>query len=212
MANNYDTIASSYDRLSRLVFFRSQINAQKDQLPYIPPASRVLIVGGGTGWILKAIAQVQPHALNITFVDSSAKMINLAKMVDTGPHQVNFIQGAIEDQTFDHAFDVVITAFLFDNFEATQAEKVFHQLQRCLKPGGLWLFSDFTETPVQPWQSVLLKVMYIFFNYMAQVKATRLFKTSTLFQEHGYQQLVNKAYYGKFIVSRVYKKGPGNHA
>jgi hypothetical protein len=47
MLNNYDKIAGHYDTLSRLVFFKSQVNAQINQLRYIQENSHILIVGGG---------------------------------------------------------------------------------------------------------------------------------------------------------------------
>jgi len=206
MVNNYDRIASSYDRLSRLVFFHAQTDAQKDQLPFIPPASKILIVGGGTGWILEAIAKVNPSGLNITFIDISANMVALARKVDAGDNKVLFLQGAIEDQEFEHPFDLVITAFLFDNFAGTRAEQVFEKLHGLLNPGGLWLFSDFSETSTRPWQSVLLKLMYAFFRQIAQVEANTLFNTKQLFQEHGYRQVFHKQYYWKFIESSIYEK------
>ena len=206
MVNNYDRIASTYDRLSRLVFFQAQTNAQKVQLPFIPPGSKILIVGGGTGWILEAIAKVPFSGLNITFVEISANMIALARKVDAGNNKVFFLQSAIEDQDFEHPFDVVITAFLFDNFGGPRAEQVFEKLHGTLKNGGLWLFSDFSETSTRPWQSVLLKLMYAFFRQIAQVEANSLFNTAPLFQKHGYRRVFHKLYYWKFIESSVYEK------
>jgi hypothetical protein len=60
MLNNYDKIAGHYDTLSRLVFFKSQVNAQINQLPYIQWDSHVLIVGGGTGGSWKSSRRFIP--------------------------------------------------------------------------------------------------------------------------------------------------------
>ena len=46
----WDRIARIYDRLARLVYGRQIVRAQVDLLEHISPGSRVLIVGGGTGW------------------------------------------------------------------------------------------------------------------------------------------------------------------
>ncbi|RZL54089.1 MAG: methyltransferase type 12, partial [Pedobacter sp.] len=75
MINNYDKIANQYDTLSRLVFFKSQVNAQINQLHNIPKDSSVLIVGGGTGWILEEIVKLHPSGIKIIYVEISAKML-----------------------------------------------------------------------------------------------------------------------------------------
>jgi ubiquinone/menaquinone biosynthesis C-methylase UbiE len=206
MVNNYDHIASSYDRLSRLVFFNAQTRAQTVQLPFIAPGSNILIVGGGTGWILKEIAQIHPKGLTITYNEISANMIKLAQKVNAGENKVLFLQGAIEEQLLEQNFDVIITAFLFDNFASTRATQVFHKLDQLLKDGGLWLFSDFSPTQSKAWHTLLLKLMYAFFKCIAQVEASSLFNTSKLFQQHGYQSIFQEQYFGKFIESIVYKK------
>ena len=96
MKNNYDRIARYYDTLSRLVFFRSQIKAQTDQLQVIPPGSRILIVGGGTGWILEEIAKVQASGLSITYVEISEEMLRLSKERGVKDIEVIFIHASAE--------------------------------------------------------------------------------------------------------------------
>ena len=206
MLNNYDRMASSYDWLSRLVFFNAQTQAQKAQLPFIPAGSNILIVGGGTGWILKEIAQIHPKGITITYLEISANMIKLAQKVNAGENKVLFIQGAIEDRLLEQSFDVIITAFLFDNFANARAKQVFNKLHLQLNNSGLWLFSDFSQTHNKAWHNILLKLMYAFFKRIAHVEASSLFNTSPLFQQHGYQIISHKNYYGKLIASIVYKK------
>ena len=76
MKNNYNTIAGYYDFLSRTIFQRSIINAQVALLSYIKPNSTVLIVGGGTGWILE---KIEPAGLEITYVEISENMLALSR-------------------------------------------------------------------------------------------------------------------------------------
>ncbi|WP_431293951.1 class I SAM-dependent methyltransferase [Pedobacter sp. P26] len=113
MNNNYDKIANHYDTLSRLVFFKSQVNAQVNQLQYIPKDSSVLIAGGGTGWILEEITKIYPSGLKIVYVEISAKMIALSQKREFKNNQVKFVNLGIEDFSTDTVFDVVLTPFLF---------------------------------------------------------------------------------------------------
>jgi spermidine synthase len=84
MAGNYDNSASFYDGLSRLVFGRTLIAAQVAFLSSIPKNAKVLIIGGGTGWILEEITRLYPSGLTITYVEISANMMALSQKRNTG--------------------------------------------------------------------------------------------------------------------------------
>lgn len=208
MTNNYDHIANYYDRLSRMVFFRSQVNAQIDQLKYIPKNSRVLIVGGGTGWILEELAKVQSAGLYIVYVEISANMIALSKGRNPGANRIDFINQGIEDFSSSMSFDVILTPFLFDNFSAQRAGTVFNQLDLLLKGNGHWLFVDFSlnEQKGRWWKSAFLKVMYVFFKRIGIVEASKLISMDSYFKNAGYQEIAGKSYYRGFIQSFVYRK------
>ncbi|MCD0488742.1 class I SAM-dependent methyltransferase [Pedobacter sp. MC2016-14] len=206
--NNYDKIAKYYDFLSRMVFFKSQVNAQKQQLALVPANSKVLIVGGGTGWILDEIAKLHPQGLEIIYVEISANMLELAKKRKYGNNSLEFVHLPIEEFVEQQSFDVILTAFLFDNFAKDRVKQVFSKLNYLLKPGGLWLFTDFVQQPRQSkiWQSLLLKTMYLFFRKLSNVEASHLIDTGAEFKQCGYLKLEEKDYYRGFIKSIVYKK------
>lgn len=205
MANNYDNAAPFYDQLSRLVFGRALVNAQVNLLKFVPPNSGILIVGGGTGWILEEISRLHSHGLLITYVELSAKMIALSKQRNTGDNKVNFINSAIENADLTTGYDIVITPFLFDNFKQPLANKVFSQLNTLLKPGGLWLYADF-ELTGKWWQPLLLKTMHLFFKLLCGVEASKLPEVKALFNQNNYRLVQSKGFLGGFIYSSVYQK------
>lgn len=208
MKNNYDKLAWIYDLLSRFVFFKAQVNAQVDLLPYIPANSNVLIAGGGTGWILESIAKIHPTGLSITYVELSKKMVALAKKKDCKNNKVLFVQKPMEDYILSDKFDVIITAFFFDNFEEKNATAVFNQLNKSLKNNGTWLFTDFLldTTNGKRWQGLLLKMMYLFFKIVTKIEAVKLIPMEPIFKTANYQNVFETYRYGKFIKSIVYKK------
>jgi len=217
MQNNYDNIASLYDFLSRMVFGTAQRDAQTALLPYIPANSRVLIAGGGTGWILEKIAAICPPSLKICYVEISANMLNLARKKQYQPNEVSFIHAAIEDYhpspaDMDNAiaadgFDVIITPFLFDNFDAARMPAVFMHLHGMLRSGGQWLFTDFHYQQQAPfWQRILLRSMYTFFRIIAHVETKKLADVAPLFHEQGYNVSFEAFFYAKFIYTAVYRK------
>lgn len=206
--NNYDEIAGSYDLLSRTVFFKSQVKAQTEQLTFIAPGSNILIVGGGTGWILEALTKTHSAGLKIKYVEISEKMSKLAGKRDIGRNTVEVINLPIEDFIDDCHYDVIMTAFLFDNFKEARIQQVFSKLNHMLKPSGLWLFSDF-EHPQKgnkKWQHLLLKTMYYFFGKIAHVEATELIAMQPWFEGKRYKPLAIKTYYQGFIKAIVYQK------
>lgn len=208
MLNNYDKIAPYYDTLSRLVFFKSQVIAQVNQLKYLPKNSSVLIVGGGSGWILEEISKIHPQGIKITYVEISAKMIILSKARNPGNNEVEFVNLGIEKFKSDRLFDVILTPFLFDNFNILRAEDVFKKLNDLLNKNGLWLFADFSlgGNKGKWWKWILLNSMYLFFRLLRIIEANKLVDINCYFIKANYQIMEERFYYGSFIKASIFKK------
>ena len=207
MGNNYNSIANIYDVLSRIVFGKSIMKAQIFLLKYIPENSRVLIVGGGTGWILSELSKMYEKEIEITYVEKSAKMIALSKQKNIQHNSVEFINAGIEEFPTGKKFDIIFTAFLFDNFLPEKIEFVFSKLNQLLKPNGLWLYADFMNDKINSkwWQKFLLKTMYLFFKITCNIETQQLINMNTYFS-NDYNKLSEKYFYSNFIKSAVYKK------
>jgi ubiquinone/menaquinone biosynthesis C-methylase UbiE len=209
MKNNYDNVARYYDFLSRIVFRTAQQDAQIALLPFIRQNSTVLIAGGGTGWILEEMAKTCPAGLHIHYVEISANMIAIAKEKQYQPHEVTFVNMAVEEfgRELTATFDVIITPFLFDNFSQERIKPVFLHLHKMLRPGGQWLFTDFHYQQQAPlWQRVLLRSMYMFFRMICRIEASALADIEPLFRDHHYSCLYEAFYFRKFIRTAVYGK------
>lgn len=206
--NNYDKIAKYYDFLSRMVFFKAQVNAQVCQLKYIAAQSQILIVGGGTGWVLEEISKVHAEGLRIVYLEISTKMIELSRLRDYGLNQVEFVNQGIEEFKTSTQFDLVCTPFLFDNFSQQRTDFVLEKLDSILKVSGLWLLADFNleDRNGKWWKHFLLKSMYAFFSLLKIVEARRLPDTKSYFDGADYVKLDECSFYGGFIQSVVYKK------
>jgi ubiquinone/menaquinone biosynthesis C-methylase UbiE len=204
MAANYNNSAWFYDRLSRLVYGNALVNAQLYLLHYIKPDTRILIVGGGTGWILDELSRIHPSGLNITYVEVAADMMALSKKRNTGSNEVVFINDAIENVNRSPDFDVVITPFLFDNFTEQTLHSVFAHIHSLLKSGGLWLNADFQLTG-KWWQQFLLKSMFLFFKVICGIEASKLPEIESHFTSNDYKVISEKTFFNDFIVAKVYR-------
>ena len=202
---NYDNAASFYDKLSRLVFGDRLIKAQVYLLRHIPPNAKVLIVGGGTGWILDELTRLHPSGLDITYVEISANMMALSQKRNAGDNHVTFINQPIQQVALHDNFDITITPFLLDNFTDESLPSVFEPIHQCLKSTGFWLYTDFQLTG-KLWQGIMLKSMLLFFKILCGVESWRLPDAKGMFVKHGYSVVDEKSFFGEFVVSRVYFK------
>jgi len=207
MAANYDKIAPVYDLLSRIIFGRQIINAQVGLLKYIPANGRLLIVGGGTGWILEEITKLHPADLTIDYVEPSARMMVLSRKRNCGRNTVNFIKLPIEDFNAYLQYDVIMTPFFFDNLEQDKIGIVFSKLNALLKANGLFLYTDFVNDGGKGplWQKILLYIMYVFFKLTCGIEANELIDMGGYFNE-SYQVIIETRYYLKFIRAVAYQK------
>lgn len=209
MINNYDPIAGNYDFLSRLIFGQNLILSQTCLLQHIPPKSNILIAGGGTGWILEETAKIHSSGLCITYVEISEKMIRLAKKRNVKQNEVYFVNKAIEDFTTSDQYDVILTAFLFDNFGNERAELVFQKLAPMLKEKGKWLFADFhIDQESKQWQKLLLKLMFRFFRIICNIEAKELIPMDVKFKESGFREIYSYSRFHNFLKSSVYIRIP----
>lgn len=207
MGNNYNKIAGIYDFLSRVVFQKSIINAQKFLLQHISADSKILIVGGGTGWILEELSKMYNEGIEITYVEKSSQMITLSKQKNIQHNTIEFINKGIEEFSTEKKFNAVFTAFLFDNFQQEKIELVFSKLNQLLKPNGLWLYADFINHKNNSawWQKFLLKTMYLFFKLTCNIETQQLIDMSSYF-DGSYNKISEEYFYHNFIKAVVYKK------
>jgi ubiquinone/menaquinone biosynthesis C-methylase UbiE len=208
MPNNYDPIAAYYDLVHRLFYGRAEINAQVELLSFIKPGDRLLIVGGGTGWILEKIAALYRSGLAITYIESSSAMMALSRKRDCGQNRVEFVEGSVEQFITTLRYDCILTGFFFDNFASDQARRIVGELAPRLVAGGFWLFTDFyyQKGKGKWWQAILLKLMYFSARLICNVEAEELTDMEPIFTAAGFEEEYAAFYYGGFIKAIAYRK------
>ena len=207
MAANYNAIANIYDLLSRIVFGNAIVRAQQSFIKFIPPNSKLLIVGGGTGKILEYISQLHATGLTVDYVEASSKMLSLSKKRYYADNKVNFIALPVEDFKTDVMYDAILTPFVLDNFNREKLPAVFNQLNSRLQDNGIWLYADFAYTKNESpwWQKILLAVMYFFFSITAGIEANELVDITAYF-EKDFTKAFEAKFYARFIKATVYRK------
>ena len=199
-ANNFDGIAFIYDRLAKLIFGKSIIKSQRHFLTKIPDKATILILGGGTGWILQEITKIKPN-VEIIFIDASARMIEVAQLKSTGKN-IRFIQGT-ENHIPDQQFDVVITNFYLDLFREESLSGVIFKVKSSLAPRAIWIATDFVNQ--RPWHKTTLKLMYLFFLITCNIEAKQLPDWNKALNHIGGKKIESKFFYRNFIEATVFQ-------
>lgn len=215
---SFDRIAPYYDRLAQLVFGRSMPRAQCFFLNRIPPNARVLVVGGGSGWLLPYLL-AQPEIVHITYVETSIKMLALAQQKlsqydEPTITSVDFIHGNEQSLPDKHCFSAVITNFVLDMYQGEALDRLIQTLAAHLEPHGRWLLTDFRLSEKRKhrlWQRVMTKAMYTFFHLTAGIAQQSL----PLYDDHlikaGFQKTQEQSFFADFIVSQVYQRAVGSN-
>lgn len=213
---SFDRVAFAYDFLKKIIFGRSIEISQVEFLSKIPINSSVLIIGGGTGKLLKEI-WLSGRAGNITYLEFSEKMLEISKRRVTSvradgqlPENIKFIKGSIENLDPFKKFDVIFTPFVLDIIGEDQLPDFLKGVDSILSVDGLWFFTDFQISASSKWirlyQKGLIKAMYIFFNFTSNLKIERLPDFSQYFSNLGYQVIYSASFYKDFIQSKVLQR------
>lgn len=111
---------------------------------------KLLDIGGGTGWLLNVIKQIDPRIKFTQVVDIDEKAKNTA--IANG-HA--YFQGRIEDFETDKKYDLILMLNLIEHVESPKA--VMHKIQEILNIGGFVLM----KTPnIDSWDARLFKKSY----------------------------------------------------
>ncbi|MFT2009067.1 class I SAM-dependent methyltransferase [Pontibacter sp. 13R65] len=185
--------------------------AQQALLPYIAEQDRVLLIGGGSGWLLEQILLHHPK-LKLLYLEASPKMLQMAqnryRRLQVSGHQVEFRLGTEALLHETDVFDVIFTPFLLDLFLPHRLHLLMNRLANSLAPEGLWLFSDFwpVATPPLWWQQLLLKSMYTFFGMVSQVRARSLPDFKSHFEQLQLEEVYSSSYAKGMVQSKVFQR------
>lgn len=201
IARGFDRLAPFYDSLARLIIGKGIKQSQLYFLNHLSNKSKLLVLGGGTGWILPHLFKINP-GLEIHYIDVSKNMIAHAKRRVSSANNIQFIVGTVENIT-DRDFDCVVTNFYLDLFDNTKLEKLVPQIKASLLPGAYWLATDFVG--VTRWHRTVLWIMYRFFYVTTGLRNLRLPEWQARLVNAGGTIIDQKHFSRDFIQTVVFK-------
>ncbi|GHA77089.1 class I SAM-dependent methyltransferase [Pontibacter akesuensis] len=211
--SGFSRTAPFYDTLAHLVYGRSLQQAQLALLPAIPAQARVLVIGGGSGWILLQLLQTAKR-LDILYLDAAPAMLQRAQKKYAQGRQahtctVSFRLGNEDSLQPQERFDVILTPFLLDLFPPKRLQHLMGNLAHALAPEGKWLFADFwpVQQPPPLWQRLLIRGMYTFFGLISGVQARQLPDYEEHFSLLGFKEKYSQQFYGGMVQAKVFERG-----
>lgn len=208
--SGFSRTAFFYDALARLVYGKSLQQAQLALLPAIPPQARVLVIGGGSGWILEQLLQTHKH-LDILYLDAAPAMLQraqqkYARLSHAHTCTVRFRLGTEKSLEPQEQFDVLFTPFLLDLFPPQRLHQLMTRLAQALDPKGKWLFADFwpVKSPPPRWQRLLIRSMYTFFGLISGVQARQLPDYQKHFTQLHYKEKYSQSFFHGMVQAKVF--------
>jgi len=200
IAKGFDFLAPFYDVLGRLFIGKSIIISQLYFLKRFKECKHLLIVGGGSGWLLDLLCRECPD-VRIDYIDVSPGMLNRAKKRLRNNQRINFIQGA-ENDIPDRLYDGVITNFYLDMFDEKRLNVVIGKIKGSLTKSAFWVVTDFVIA--RRGHELMLWWMYRFFRIIARIEATRLPDWQSQMKVAEGELLESKKFKNGFITANLY--------
>jgi tRNA (cmo5U34)-methyltransferase len=206
--SGFDRVARLYNFLAFLVFGNRLKRAQAAFLDEIPVNSRILLIGGGSGWLLKQIL-LRCSPADLIYIEASSRMLSLSRRRVrslTLSRRVDFRLGNERIILPSERFNVVITPFFLDLFTHQRLQQqVFPRLSFCLQPNGIWLFTDFIASSY--WSHrLLIRIMYWFFGKVANIEASQLPDYASFFNCFQLQKAKALNFFGGMIETSIWTK------
>ncbi|MDQ2792833.1 MAG: class I SAM-dependent methyltransferase [Bacteroidota bacterium] len=193
----FDRVAWFYDALAGLVFGPALRNTQRAALAGLPAgAPHLLILGGGTGWVLAEVLHQSPAA-TVLYLEASPRMLAKARarLQPEQRAQVEFRHGTQQALAPDEMFDAVLTFFVLDCLAASELPAALDRLRAALRPGGRWLLADFRPAH-RGWRRLLLGAMFWFFRLTTGLRARELPDLAAALTARGLRGTVQGRFYG----------------
>lgn len=210
---SFDRVATVYRMLEYAAFGRALETARFRYVDRVRDCRNILVVGEGDGRFLERLLLVAPQA-HVRCIDSSALMLaqSEARLDAAARRRVSF--QCADARTADvtpQAYDALVTMFVLDCFGADEVVRLVARLIRGLRPGGRWLFADFS-LPARGWRrarAVLwLTCLYAFFRWQTGLAARELPPLEDILQASGLRPLEHTTLQHGLVRTVLFTKPP----
>ena len=179
MTANFDGLAKWYHVLELSTFGVELERARFAHIKSLAECRDILLLGDGDGRFLKKLLKVSPNC-RVRSIDASAEMLKMAEKRLSPEQRARVTFECADAMTVDlptFAYDGVATVFFLDCFTDEQAALLIGRVANALRPGGTWIFADFSIPASGPQRiaaHVVTGLLYAFFRWCTRIAARRL--------------------------------------
>ena len=209
-APRFDRLAPLYATLEAVSFGGSLQWCRTALLADVADAQRALVLGEGDGRYLAAFLAANPVA-KVTVIDGSAAMVALARR-RAGAAADRVTWHVADARHFDPPgppYDLIVTNFFLDCFDAGELAALVAKLAGQLAPGGRWVVGDFRVPPGRL-RGLLargaLTGMYAFFKLTTRLPAGRLVDPDPLLRAAGMTPVRERSRLGGFLAATLWRR------
>jgi ubiquinone/menaquinone biosynthesis C-methylase UbiE len=136
----------------------------------------------------------------------SARMLELARARAGDQRVVYHHADALTMPLAEAEYDLIVTHFFLDCFEASDQERLLERVGRAASPQARWVVSEFRKP------GILVGLLYLFFGMTTGLKTRRLVDHHALLDRHGFGLTrVESAWFGQ-LVSELWTRGSYNES
>ncbi|MFH1433246.1 MAG: methyltransferase domain-containing protein [archaeon] len=143
--DNFDRGAKDYDADRKKVIPHLEIFYEvAASLAETESASpHILDIGAGTGLLTSYLIARYPHA-NITLIDFSEEMLNIAKSRFQDKSNIIYIVDDYSKHDFKESYDIIVSALSIHHLDDSKKLEFYKKCFSILNPGGIFINADIT--------------------------------------------------------------------
>jgi SAM-dependent methyltransferase len=208
---NFNLIARPYRWLEYLTLGRTLEHCRLHFLPSLLQQKKALILGDGDGRFTTQLLTANP-IIEVDAVDTSATMLQLLRQRCEAANAATRLQ---THQTSILAFtppapetyDLVVTHFFLDCLTQPDLEALIARTTEHLRPGSLWLLSDF-RVPPGPMRlpaKILIRTLYLAFRILTGLRTTRLPDHATPLTQAGFTRKARNLFLAGILTTELWQ-------
>ena len=216
-APNFNLIARPYRSLEYLTLGKALEKCRLHYLPHLLDRHRALVLGDGDGRFLAQLLTHNPH-LHADAVDTSATMLGLlrerceAESPDANTrlrtHHADALALPLKDP--EDFYDLVVTHFFLDCLTQSDLNTLIERTTKHLRPGALWLVSDFRipDGPMHLPATLIVRTLYLAFRLLTGLRTTHLPDYATPLTKAGLTQIAEHHNLGGLLTTELWQTQP----
>lgn len=199
----YKYIAPVYSWLEKIVFGRALSRSRRYGLDKVREGSKVLILGGGSGEVLKYLSDCE-----IDYVENSESMIfRTSRKVED--QIVHFHHLPFSEYRSSIQYDHIICQYFMDIFEEEELLEIMGHIGQLSAEHTKLHLADFRITARGSgvwWQKPLVKLMYFFFRITTGLKTRELPSIEEIMKRSGYAEMEGRSWMNGLVFASVWSR------